>query len=125
MSIVVFTPLQVGLVKEKLRDLINQDSLQDIMRITGESVKEAAGLMKDGKGDVSEGYSRDAILQLQGPDLLFEQLAAVFRSWSVQGTVTNSLLACVLLPLLKSSLKNPADPSSYRAGWYRRLQTTT
>ena len=113
MPIVVLTPLQVGLVKEKLRDLINQDSIQDIMRITGESVKEAAGLMKAGKVDISEGYSSDAILQ--GPDLLFEQLAAVFRSWCVHGTVTNSLLACAFLPLLKSSLKNPADPSSYRA----------
>ena len=82
------------------------------MRITGKSVKEAAGLMKVkvGKGDVSEGYSSDAILQ--GPAILFEQLAAVFRSWCVLGTVTNSLLACAFLPLLKSSLKNPADPYS-------------
>ena len=104
---------EVGLVKEKVRDLINQDSTQDIMRITVESVKKAAGLMKVGKGDVSEGYSSDAILH--GPDLLFEQLAAVFRSWCVHGTVTNSLLACAFLPLLKSSLKNPSDPSSYRA----------
>ena len=69
--------------------------------------------MKCGKGDVSGGYSSDAILN--GPDVLFDQLAAVFRSWCVHGTVTPSLLACAFLPLLKSSLKNPADPASYRA----------
>ena len=87
--------------------------MNEVMKIRGESVKEAAGLMKCGKGDVSGGYSSDAILN--GPDVLFDQLAAVFRSWCVHGTVTPSLLACAFLPLLKSSLKNPADPASYRA----------
>ena len=104
---------EVQQIKERLVELIRQDSMHEVMKITGERVKEAAGLMKCGKGDVSEGYSSDAILN--GPDILFEQLASVFRSWCVHGTVTPTLLACAFLPLLKSSLKNPADPSSYRA----------
>ena len=33
----------------------------------------------------------------------------------MHGTITPSLLACAFLPLLKSSLKDPADPGSYRA----------
>ena len=107
------TAVEVQVIKDKLGQLITKDSMHEVMKITGESVKEAAGLMKCGKGDVSEGYSSDAILH--GPDLLFDQLAAVFRSWCVHGTVTPSLLACGFLPLLKSSLKNPADPNSYRA----------
>ena len=49
------------------------------------------------------------------PDLLFYQLASVFRSWVYHGTVTPSLLACSFLPLLKSFLKDPSDPDSYRA----------
>ena len=89
--------------------MIKQDS-----KITGENVKKAAGLMKGGKADVSEGFTSDAILN--GPDNLFESLASVFRSWCVHGTVTPSLLACAFLPLLKSTLKNPADPGSYIAG---------
>ena len=76
-------------------------------------MKKAAGLMKSGKADISGGFSSDAILN--GPDILFEQLASVYRSWCVHGTVTSSLLACAFLPLLKSSLKDPADPGSYRA----------
>ena len=100
-------------IKEKLEELISQDSLDEVSRITGETVKAAAKLMKKGKRDISEGYSSDAIFN--GPDILFEQLATVFRSWSVHGTVTTSLLACGFLPLLKSPLKNPADPNSYRA----------
>ena len=83
-------------------------------------MKQAACKMKPKKGDVSESYTSDAILN--APDLLFDLLAAVFRSWLVHGTVTLSLLACAFLPLLKNSLKNPADVKSYRSsiwiqGW--------
>ena len=65
-----------------------------------------------GKADVSGGFTSDAILN--GPDILFEQLGMIFRSWCVHGTVTRSLLACAFLPLLKSALKDPADRNSYR-----------
>ena len=64
------------------------------MKITGEKVKEAAHLMKIGKSDVTGGFSNDAILN--GPDIIFDQLASVYRSWCVHGTVTDSLLACKL-----------------------------
>ena len=79
----------------------------EVNKITGDIVKEAAGLMKAGKADVSGGFTSDAILN--GPDILFEQLGMIFRSWCVHGTVTRSLLACAFLPLLKSALKDPAD----------------
>ena len=39
----------------------------------------------------------------------------MYQSWCVHGTVTPTLLACAFLPLLKSSLKDPSDPASYRA----------
>ena len=65
--------------------------MDEVMKITGEKVKEAAGLLKSGKSDVSEGFSSDALLN--GPDILFEQLASVYRSWCVHGTVTPTLLA--------------------------------
>ena len=69
--------------------------------------------MKSGKGDVSCGFSSDAILN--APDILFEHLAAVFRSFIFHGNMTLSLLACSFLPLLKSALKDPSDIGSYRA----------
>ena len=55
----------------KLEEMIKKE----VMRITGEKVKEAAGLMKCGKADVTGGFSSDAILN--GPDILFERLAFV------------------------------------------------
>ena len=69
--------------------------------------------MKPRKGDVSGGYTSDALLH--APDIMFDQLATVFRSFLVHGTVSTYLLACCFLPLLKGSTKDPADTGSYRA----------
>ena len=77
-------------------------------------MKKAACKMKAGKGDVSEGYTSDAILN--APDILFYQLALVYRSWLLHGTVTSSVLVCAFLPLLKNSLKNPAVTNRAIAG---------
>ena len=105
-------------IKVKIKELIVQDNetgdtSNEISKLTGDIVKQATCKMKPKKGDVTEGYTSDAILN--GPDILFDLLAAIFRSWLVHGTVTLSLLACAFLPLLKNSLKNPAEVSSYRA----------
>jgi hypothetical protein len=82
---------EVNSIKERLNELITASSMQEVMKITGEKVKKAAGLLKLGNADVSEGFCSDAILN--GPDILCEQLACVYRSWCVHGTVTPTLLA--------------------------------
>lgn len=107
------TQAEMDELRTKVAMLITVDSVAEVNKLTGAKVKEAVGMMKARKGDVSGGYTSDALLN--GPDILFDQLAAIFRSWLMHGTVTMSLLACAFLPLLKSSLKAPADPGSYRA----------
>ena len=69
--------------------------------------------MKPGKTDVTEGYTSDIFLH--APDLLFENLAAVFRSFLVHGDLTLQILSCAFLPLFKGGLKNPGSSDSYRA----------
>ena len=86
-------------IKSKLAQLVTAESVFEVMKITGEKVKEAASLMKGGKADVSEGFTSDAILNV--PDILFHQLASVYRSWLIHGSVTPVLLACAFMPLLK------------------------
>ena len=81
--------------------------------MTGKLVKEACGRMLPGKTDVTEVYSSDVFIH--APDLLFDQLAAVFRSYLVHGTVSLQILCCAFLPLFKGGLKNPAVFDSYRA----------
>ena len=100
-------------LKTRVASLVRADSVGEVGRVTGAKVKEAVSLLKPRKMDVSGGFTSDALLN--GPDILFEQLASIFRSWLLHGTVTFSLLACAFLPLLKSSLKDPVDTGSYRA----------
>ena len=85
----------------------------EVSKVTGRVVQQAAMKMKPGKVDVSTGYSSDSLLN--APPLLFEKLAAVFRSYLVHGSITLSILSCSLMPLLKSARKDPAQFDSYRA----------
>ena len=101
------------ILKQQVQCLIGPESIREVSKITCQAVKKAALLLKPKKSDVSGGFTSDAILN--SPDILFVHLAAVFRDWVVHGTVTPSLLACAFLPLLKNSLKDPADTGSYRA----------
>ena len=100
-------------MKTLLNNLIGLPAKQEVVKVTWAIVKEAVAKLKPRKTDVSGGYVSDALKN--APDLLYDQLIVVFQSWLYHGTVTPSLLACLFLPLLKSSLKDPSDPDSYRA----------
>ena len=100
-------------LKAMLEGLIGLSDREEVHKVTGVVVKEAVAKLKPKKTDVSGSYVSDGLKN--APDLLYDQLAAHFRSWLFHGTVTTSLLACSFLPLLKSSLKDPSDPASYRA----------
>ena len=90
---------------------VNEDALIEVNKVTGDIVKEAACRMKPNKSDVPGSYSSDALLN--GPDSLFNCLAAIIRSFLIHSTVTKSLLAYAFLPLLKA-LKGPSKTDSYR-----------
>ena len=100
-------------LKAEMEQLMGIADKDQVFKVTGVIVKEAVAKLKPGKTDVSGSYVSNALKH--APDLLYDQLANIFRSWLFHGTVTTSLLACSFLPLLKSSLKDPSDPSSYRA----------
>jgi hypothetical protein len=106
----------MNIIKEKLHTLIQENthqSVKEVEKVTGKLVKEACSRMKPGKTDVTEVYTSDVFLH--APDLLFDQLAAVFRSYLSYGTVSLQILSCAFLPLFKGGLKNPAIFDSYRA----------
>ena len=100
-------------LKVAIDDLIGVAAKEEILKVSGAAVKEAVAKLKLKKTDVSGSFVSDAIKN--APDLMFDQLSTVFRSWLYHGTVTHSLLACSFIPLLKSSLKDPSNPDSYRA----------
>ena len=101
------------LIKDNIRNAIDRDSLKEADKITGYIVKTAAIKMKPKKGDVSSSFTSDVILN--APDIYFDHLAKVFRSWLVHGNVSPAVLSCAFLPYFKGGLKDPALTSSYRA----------
>ena len=52
------------------------------MKISGETVRKAASLLKGGKYDVSGGFTSDAILN--APEILFQHPVSVYRIWLIQ-----------------------------------------
>ena len=106
------TDAEMAILHEKVSALIGDNSEEEVAKITGSIVKETVTMMKAQKGDVSGSFTSDAILH--APDILFEQLAVIFRSFLIHGTVTSYLLACSFLPLIKGT-KDPSETGSYRA----------
>ena len=96
-----------------LEQLIDENSVIEVEKVTAKVVKQACCRMKPGKVDVTEAFSSDVFLH--APDHLFELLAAVFRSYLSHGTVTLQVLSCAFLPLFKGGLKSPEKFDSYRA----------
>ena len=104
---------EMNTIKQRVEASVCEQSWDKVSKVTSEVVKLAAVTMKKSKGDVTGSYTSDAIRN--APDLLFDRLASVFRSWLCHGTVTRSLLACAFMPLLKNSMKDPAETKNYRA----------
>ena len=100
-------------LKSKIKDMITPESVNEANKVTSDIVKIVVKTMKARKSDISGGFTSDALLN--APDDMFEHLATIFRSWLVHGKISHNILSCAFLPLLKSSLKDPADTGSYRA----------
>ena len=101
-------------IKQQLKVLIGgTDSLIEVNKITSNIVREAALKMKGGKSDVSGSFQSEVLLN--GPPLLFDHLAALFRAFLVHGDFTDQLLSCSFIPLFKGGLKDETNTDSYRA----------
>ena len=101
-------------VEDKVSDLLKtQNNITEVNKLSADVVKESVCMMKTKKMDVSGGFSSDCFLH--APDALFSLLSVVFRCWLFHGKITQSILVCAFVPLLKSSLKDPTSSESYRA----------
>ena len=78
-------------LKKQVQSMVDCTAETEVLKITSNEVQKAAVRMKPGKLDVSQGHTSDIFLH--APSILFEKLAAVFRSFLVHGTITKSALA--------------------------------
>ena len=99
-------------LKAKVMGMITPESVAEANKVTSDVIKKVVKSMKSRKSDISGGFTSDALLN--APEEIFDHLATVFRSWLVHGKISHNILSCAFLPLLKSTLKDPADTNSYR-----------
>ena len=100
-------------MQNRIKELVRtEDSKSELEKVTPEVVNMAVMNMKKRKMDISQGFSSEALLH--APDILFGLLALVFQDWLRHGTVTELVLVCAFIPLLKGS-KDPGSTDNYRA----------
>ena len=100
-------------LKQEMKSMLDCSSEGEVRKVTTEEVAKACQRMKGGKIDVSQGYVSNVFHH--APPLLCQKLAAIFRSFLTHGTITQSILSCSFMPLLKSARKDPSQFDSYRA----------
>ena len=100
-------------ISEQLENKISVSSLDDVNQVTAAKVKEATEKLKDGKSDPICDVSSDCIKN--APDILFDMLAIIIRSYLIHGHVSLFLLLATLVPIVKDKLANICSSKNYRS----------
>ena len=104
---------QFDKLKENIDSNISDHDFEEIMKIDENLVNEALNKMKSGKGDVHFSFSSDCLTN--GPKVLLNHLAWLFRIFLVHGRVADILLLCSLVPIVKNNLADLTSSNNYRA----------
>ena len=100
-------------VQAETEALVDEKSLEDVLKVTPEIVKEAAHKLKSGKGDPVFSFSSDCFKNAS--DQLFEKLSVIIQSFLVHGHVTLILLLATLVPIIKDKLGSINVSKNYRS----------
>ena len=91
-------------INDEVNKKLNASHLIDVSKVTPTIVKEASTHIEDDKTDPIFSFSSDCIKN--GPDLLFETLSLVLKSFLIHGHVTVFLLLATLVPIIKDKQKH-------------------
>ena len=100
-------------IHTSINHTINADSMAEVMKINSEIVKEAMKKIKPNKSDPIFDFSSDFLKN--APEVLFEHLALILRSFMVHGHVTETLLLATLVPIVKDKLEDLCSSKNYRS----------
>ena len=100
-------------MKYQINNKIKLDDMEAIEKINSVVIKEAIDKIKSNKSDPLYEFSSDLIKH--APDILYEQLALVIRSFVSHAHVTSSLLVATLVPIVKDKLADLCSSSNYRS----------
>ena len=100
-------------ISEEIKNKLNSSHVNDVLKVSPALVKEAASHIKDDKTDPIFSFSSDCIKN--APDVLFEKLSLVFKSFLIHGHVTVFLLLATLVPIIKDKLGSIDSSKNYRS----------
>ena len=100
-------------IHTSINHTINADSMAEVMKINSEIVKEAMKKIKPNKSDPIFDFTSDFLKN--APEVLFEHLALILRSFMVHGHVTETLLLATLVPIVKDKLEDLCSSKNYRS----------
>ena len=92
---------------------INEESMREVLKINSEVIKEAMEKLKPNKLDPIHDFT--SYFLKNTPDILYEQLALVLKSFLIHGHVTESLLLATLVPIVKDKLDDLCSSKNYRS----------
>ena len=100
-------------VNNTLSDLINNTAMDDVEKVTANKLKEATKNLKADKIDPQFNFTSDCLKN--APDVFFQHLETILRSFLVHGHVSLVLLLATLVPLIKNKLGNTCSSKNYRS----------
>ena len=88
-------------------------SLQDVLKVTPDLVKEASHKLKSGKSDPVFSFSSDCFKN--GTESMYNKLSILLQGFLVHGHVTVILLLATLVPIIKDKLGSINVSKNYRS----------
>ena len=98
---------------DEIKQKINCSDARDVKKVSAGILKEASNRLKNGKSDPTYLFSSDCIKN--APDILFDHLSVIIRSFLYHGHVTVFLLIATLVPIIKNKLGSISSSKNYRS----------
>ena len=104
---------QVNIIRNNICGNISPTDISEINKINPDLLIKVINKMKLGKNDVSFDWRSNALKI--GRNVLAPHLSALLRSFYVHGHVTDVLLKCALVPIVKDQNSSQSSSENYRA----------
>ena len=101
------------LILRHLNEKINSASMVDVNKVTASLVEEAISHLKNGKSDPQFQFDSDCLKN--APQVLYEDLAKLFRLYLTHGHASSILVVSTVIPLIKDKLGEVCSSNNYRS----------
>ena len=103
----------VKFLHDEINMKINYSDVRDVKKVTPKVLKEASLKLKSGKSDPTFLFSSDCFKS--APNILYDHLAAIIKSFLIHGHVSTFLLIATLVPIIKDKLGSQTSSKNYRS----------